>query len=118
MTDAEKSMWQILRSRQINRHRFRRQVPLGHYIADFVCHDAGLIIELDGGQHGGSQQEAERSRFLQGQGFFLRFWNNEVLSNPEGVHATIAEDLRLHHPLPPLPHRGGGIVIPTKLGHP
>jgi very-short-patch-repair endonuclease len=112
MTDAEKSLWRILRSGQINGHRFRRQVPLGRYIADFVCHDARLIIELDGGQHDGSRQEAKRSHFLQGQGYrILRFWNNEALSNPEAVHATIAQDLELHHPLPPLPHRGGSSVV-------
>jgi very-short-patch-repair endonuclease len=110
MTDAEKRIWRILRSRQMDGHRFRRQVPIGSYIADFVCHDARLIIELDGGQHSGSSQlEADRSRFLQDQGYrILRFWNNEVLSNLEGVHTMIAEELRRHHPLPTLPHGGGG----------
>ena len=108
MTDAERSLWQILRSAQIDGHRSRRQVPFGRYIADFVCHDARLIIELDGGQHEEAPpQEAERSRFLQHQGYrILRFWNNEVLSNLDGVHATIAKDLRQHHPHPTLPHRG------------
>ncbi len=110
MTDAEKSIWRILRLSQIDGHRFRRQVPLGRYIADFVCHDGRLIIEIDGGQHQVSAlQEAERTRFLQDQGYrVLRFWNNEVLSNLEGVRATIAENLRCH-PLPTLPHRGGGL---------
>jgi very-short-patch-repair endonuclease len=105
MTDAEKSVWRIWRSYQIDGHRFRRQVPLGRYIADFVCHDARLIIEIDGGQHQVSApQEAERTRFLQDQGYrVLRFWNNEVQSNLEGVRATIAENLR-GHPLPTLPH--------------
>jgi very-short-patch-repair endonuclease len=66
LTDAERSIWQILRSCQIDGHRLRRQVPLGRYIADFVCHDARLIIEVDGGQHDrSSPQEVERSRFLQ-----------------------------------------------------
>jgi very-short-patch-repair endonuclease len=107
MTDAEKSIWRILRLYQIDGHRFRRQVPLGHYIADFVCR---LIIEIDGGQHQGSApQEAGRTRFLQDQGYrVLRFWNSEVLSNLEGVRATIAENLRCH-PLPTLPHQGGGL---------
>jgi very-short-patch-repair endonuclease len=110
MTDAEKSVWRILRLYQIDGHRFRRHVPLGRYIADFVCHDARPVIEIDGGQHQGSApQEAERTRFLQDQGYrVLRFWNNEVLSNLEGVRATIAENLRCH-PLPTLPHRGGGL---------
>jgi very-short-patch-repair endonuclease len=110
MTEAEKRIWQILRLRQIDGRRFRRQVPLGRYIADFVCYEARLIIEIDGGQHDASApQEAERSRFLQGEGYrILRFWNNEVLSNLEGVYATIVDNLRRHLPHPTLPHRGGG----------
>ena len=68
MTQAETKLWRMLRSRQIEGRRFRRQVPLGRYIADFVCHEAGLIVELDGGQHDSlSQQEADRSRFLQSE---------------------------------------------------
>ncbi len=92
---------------RVDGDRFRRQVPLGRYIADFVCHGARLIIEIDGGQHQGSApQEAERTRSLQDQGYrVLRFWNNEVLSNLEGVRATIAENLRCH---PTLPLEGEG----------
>ncbi len=109
MADAEKSIRRILRLHQIDGHRFRRQVPLGPYIADFVCHNARLIIEIDGGQHQESApQEAERTRFLQGQGYrVLRFWNNEVLSNLAGMRSTIAENLRCH-PLPTLPIKGEG----------
>jgi very-short-patch-repair endonuclease len=111
MTDAEKSVWRILRLYQIDGHRFRRQVPLGRYIADFVCHGARLIIEIDGGQHQGSApQEAERTRFLQDQGYrVLRFWNNEVLSNLEGVRATIAETLAVSPSPNPPPSTGGGL---------
>jgi very-short-patch-repair endonuclease len=109
MTEAERSLWRILRSRQIERHAFRRQVPFGRYIADFVCHQARLVIEVDGGQHEPSSlRGAERSRFLKSQGYWvLRFWNHEILENPDGVHAMIVEHLR-HHPHPTLPHRGGG----------
>ena len=109
MADAEKSIRRILRLHQIDGHRFRRQVPLGPYIADFVCHNARLIIEIDGGQHQElAPQEAERTRFLQGQGYrVLRFWNNEVLSNLAGMRSTIAENLRCH-PLPTLPIKGEG----------
>ena len=84
MTDAERSIWRILRSAQVDGHRFRRQVPFGKYIADFVCHSTRLIIEIDGGQHERlSPDEAKRTRFLEDQGYrILRFWNNEVLSNP------------------------------------
>jgi very-short-patch-repair endonuclease len=108
MTDAERSIWRILRSAQMDGHRFRRQVPFGQYIADFVCQDARLIIEIDGGQHAqSSPDEAKRTRFLEDQGYrILRFWNNEVLSNLEGVCAIIARELRHHpHPNPP-PSRG------------
>ena len=108
MTDAERSIWRVLRSAQMDGHRFRRQVPFGPYIADFVCHDARLIIEIDGGQHDrSSPAEAKRTRFLKHQGYrILRFWNNELLSNLEGVRAMIARALRRHpHPVPP-PSRG------------
>jgi very-short-patch-repair endonuclease len=89
-------------------HRFCRQVPFGQYIADFVCHDARLIIEIDGGQHDrSSASEVKRTRFLEDQGYrILRFWNNEVLLDLEGVYALIVRDLRDHpHPVPP-PSRG------------
>ena len=108
ITDAESSIWRILRLAQMDGHRFRRQVPFGQYIADFVCYNARLIIEIDGGQHErSSPDEAKRTRFLENQGYrVLRFWNNEVLSNLEGVRAIIARELRHHpHPNPP-PSRG------------
>jgi len=118
MTEAERRLWQILRSRQTEDCRFRRQVPIGGFIVDFACHAARLIVEIDGGQHDpSSESEASRTRFLRGEGYrVLRFWNNEVLENPEGARAAIAEHL---HPVIPtriepgtptrtLPHRGGG----------
>jgi very-short-patch-repair endonuclease len=110
MTEAEKRLWQILRSRQTEGYRFRRQVPIGRFIVDFVCHQARLIVEIDGGQHDpSSEREAGRTRFLQGEGYrVLRFWNNEVLDNPEGVRAAIAENLQQLTPTPTLPHQGGG----------
>ena len=93
-------------------YKFRRQVPIGRYIADFVCHEARLIVEIDGGQHDrASPQEAERSGFLQSEGYrVLRFWNNEVLANPDGVHQTIADELGRITPTQTLPHRGGGLL--------
>lgn len=112
MTDAEKAVWRMLRSRQVEGYRFRRQVPVGPFIADFVCHEARLIIEIDGGQHEASSPAAvTRSEFLRGQGYrILRFWNNDVLGNPEGVYETIAADLRPHHP-PTLPIEGEGFRV-------
>jgi very-short-patch-repair endonuclease len=111
MTEAEKIIWQMLRSRQIEGHRFRRQVPLGRYIADFVCHEARLIVEIDGGQHDlSSEREVLRTRFLESEGYHvLRFWNNEVTENPEGVQSAIARELHEHHPHPhPPPSKGEG----------
>jgi len=109
MTEAERRIWSIVRARQIDGFRFRQQVPIGRYIADFVCHEARLIIEIDGGQHdAGSPHDVERSRFLEGQGYLmLRFWNNEVLANPEGVVTAIAAALAAASPPPhPPPSRG------------
>ena len=114
MTEAEKQVWQMLRSQQLNGYKFRRQVPIGRYIADFVCHEARLIVEIEGGQHNrSSPQEAERSMFLHNQGYrVLRFWNNEVVANLDGVHQTIANELGRITPTRPLPHLGGGIFRP------
>jgi very-short-patch-repair endonuclease len=117
MTDAERSIWRILRSAQMDGHRFRRQVPFGQYIADFVCHDARLIIEIDGGQHERSSPgEVKRTRFLEDQGYrIVRFWNNEVLSSLEGVCAIIARELRIT-PTLTRPHRGGGNTFAKDRG--
>ena len=103
MTEAEKRLWQMLRSRQTEGYRFRRQVPIGRVIADFVCHEARLIVEIDGGQHDPSLElEASRTRLLEGEGYrVLWFWNNEVLGNPDGVQTAIAEELRRVLPHPP-----------------
>src|SRR6266478_885548 len=111
MTEAEKKLWQMLRSRQTEGYRFRRQVPIGRFIADFVCYKARLIIEIDGGQHDPSSElEASRARLLESEGYrVLRFWNNEVLDNPGGARTVIVEDLRRVTPTQTLPHRGGGL---------
>ena len=111
MTAAERRIWQIFRSQQMRGHKFRRQVPIGRYIADFACHEARLIVEIDGGKHDrSSPQEAERSTFLQNEGYrVLRFWNNEVLGNLGGVYEAIAGELSRITPTQTLPHRGGGL---------
>src|SRR5271169_2348892 len=105
MTEAEKKIWHRLRRRQTEGFRFRRQVLLGRFIADFVCHEARSIIEIDGGQHEpSSEPEACRTRFLKSQGYrVLRFWNTEVLENPNGVQTVIAQHLRRGHPHPTPP---------------
>jgi very-short-patch-repair endonuclease len=95
LTDAERALWQHLRHRQIGGQRFRRQHPIGPYIVDFFCFEKRLIVEIDGGQH--SEQVAydeERTKWLEARGFrVLRFWNNDVLGNIEGVKQVILEEL-------------------------
>ena len=111
-TDAENLLWHLLRRNQILNFSFRRQHPLGSFILDFYCHQAKLAIELDGGQHAEDAQHQHdeiRSKWLQAQGItVLRFWNNEVLTNAEGVLQTIYEWLcnsTLTTPSPTLSHR-------------
>jgi len=110
MTDAERRLWRTLRLRQRSGFKFRHQVPFGRYIADFVCHEARLIVEVDGGQHDlSSMREAERTAFLQNEGYrILRFWNNEILQNLDGVHDVIAGELRQTPPPQPSPIEGEG----------
>jgi very-short-patch-repair endonuclease len=94
MTDAERALWYLLRRRQIEGHRFRKQVPIGKYIVDFACLEARLLIEMDGSQHADSSADRERDSWLRSQNFrLLRFWNNDVLQNPEGVVQIILEGL-------------------------
>jgi len=86
-TEAEKKLWSLLRLKQFDGHRFRRQAPIGPYIVDFFCPAAKLIIELDGGQHAvNAEADQIRTDWLQVHGYrVLRFWNNEILTNPEGA---------------------------------
>lgn len=86
-TDAEKRLWGWLRNRGLNGWKFRRQFPIGQYIVDFECHELKLIVEADGGQHAKRQlYDIRRTEYLQSKGYqIVRFWNNEVLGNLEGV---------------------------------
>ena len=94
MTDTEKALWQQLRKRNLAGHRFRRQHPLSGHIVDFVCLERKLIIEVDGGQHLESAADRRRDRQMRELGFrVLRFWNNEVLLNMDGVLEVILEAL-------------------------
>jgi len=90
-TNAEHKLWQYLRGRQIEGCKFRRQHPFGDYILDFVCLDRGIAVELDGSQHTDRMEyDAERTKCLQEAGFkVLRFWNNDVFENIEGVVEVI-----------------------------
>ena len=107
-TDAEVAMWRLLRE-SFPEARFRRQVPLRHYIVDFASHRVRLVIECDGGQHN-DEIDAHRTALIEAEGYrVLRFWNHDVLGNPDGVHSFIAEALLDGHPHPTLPHPGGGV---------
>ena len=102
-TDCERKLWQFLRLRQLGGFRFRRQVPIGHYIADFACVEAKLIIELDGGQHQDSERDALRDAELKRQGFrVLRFWDNQVLQETEAVLEEILRILKSSESAQPL----------------
>ena len=92
-TDSELKLWLQLRGRRLAGLKFRRQVPIAGFIADFLCEEAKLIVEVDGGQHAEpSRSDMERTRIMQDAGFsVLRFWNNEVLANIDGVLQRILE---------------------------
>ncbi len=97
-TDAEKALWAKLRNRQLEGVKFRRQQPLGAYIVDFISLDRKIIFEIDGGQHNEDEvrkRDAGRATWLQERGYqVLRFWNNEVLVNMDGVLERIRESLK------------------------
>jgi very-short-patch-repair endonuclease len=110
-TDTEQLLWHRLRNRRLHGWKFRRQNQIDQYIVDFVCPDACLIVELDGGQHGDQVAYDEtRSIKLTGMGYrVLRFWNNDVLKNTDSVLEAILEALASPDPSPrPSPRRGEG----------
>ncbi len=100
-TEAEKRLWYHLRNRQLGGFKFRRQHPVSPYVVDFFCEERGLIVELDGGQHTPEKDE-KRTAFLEEQGFHvMRFWNNDVLQNTEGVLKTLLDKANTLPPHPP-----------------
>ena len=111
MTDSERKLWSRLRQEQMG-VKFRRQHPLGHYIADFACLAPRLIVELDGSQHAGQvEYDARREAFFRDQGFsILRFATDAPLRNIDGVLTVIAEQLQVagERPHPNLPPEGEG----------
>jgi len=108
-TDVERRLWRLLRAHRFQDFKFRRQQPIGPYIVDFVCLEAKLIVELDGGQHAEAiEADRERDAWLQKEGYrVLRVWNNEMLENEAGVMEKILEMLTLSPT--PLPSRERGI---------
>jgi very-short-patch-repair endonuclease len=94
-TQAENLLWQALRNRQLEGYKFRRQVPLHNFILDFVCFERQLIVEVDGFQHAENTRDAARDALFLAKGFrTLRFWNEEVLKNLNGVCLAILAELR------------------------
>ena len=113
-TEAEHRLWQLLRAKRLAGYRFKRQLVIDHYIADFACLRERLIVECDGSQHADSERDLRRDTYLQSQGFrILRIWNNELFNNEEGVTELIYSALH-SPPLPgaarhPSPSRGEGM---------
>ena len=110
MTDAERLIWDYVRNRQLDGFKFRRQATIGPFVVDFLCVEARLIVEIDGGQHA-PQRDHRRSAWLEGQDYrIIRFWNHEVIENVEGVLQAISAALAPEErPSPnPLPRAGEG----------
>ena len=107
-TKAEQLLWSRVRARQVEGLKFRRQQPIGDYVVDFICLEKSVVIEVDGSHHAADKaKDEERDRWLEEEGFkVLRFWDNEVLTNTEGVLQVIRENCSHHPPLTP-PLKGG-----------
>jgi very-short-patch-repair endonuclease len=102
-TDAERILWLRLRDRRLNGLKFRRQVPIDRYVVDFFCADAHLVIEVDGGQHA-TADETTRTKVLEAMGYLVvRFWNNDVHDNVDGVLESILSVLDRSEPPHPNP---------------
>ena len=109
LTDAERVLWRHLRAHRFQGQKFRRQQPLGPYILDFVHFGAKLVIEADGGQPSESSSDAVRDDWLTSEGFrVLRFWNHQILREPEAVLEQILSALQVSSPSPPAPPPPGG----------
>lgn len=94
-TDTERRLWAVLRDRRLAGYRFRRQHPIGNFIVDFACTKHHLVVEADGGQHAESEADKRRTALLEAAGWrVIRFWNNEVLTNTDGVVHVILRALQ------------------------
>ena len=108
MTDAERLLWRSLKAKHLDGLKFRRQEQIGRFIVDFVCYENGVVIEADGGQHAVEREkDEERTQWLNLQGYtVLRFWNNDILTNTDGVLAAIRAVCQEAPLSPALSHRG------------
>src|SRR4029077_18794358 len=114
-TDAEIRLWSRLRRRQLAGFRFWRPHPMGPYVVDFFCPEAKLVVEVDGGQHADSATDAVCTRWLEARGYrVVRYWNNDVLANTEGVLLGILGARRGCPPPCPRPAASG--ILPLKGG--
>jgi very-short-patch-repair endonuclease len=107
-TDVERKMWSLLRSRRLAGYKFRRQQPIGPYVADFCCFRPRVIVELDGGQHAEqAEKDQRRTAFLESEGFrVIRFWDNQVLKEMYSVMEVILEAMKNGPLTPTLSHVG------------
>ncbi len=113
-TSAELRLWNKLRARAIDGNKFVRQQPIGDYVVDFLCREKRLVIEVDGGQHDDSIKDRVRDRWLHEHNYqVLRFWNNDVVHNMNGVLEIIADALRTEAPPHPVPASGGNRPLPA-----
>jgi very-short-patch-repair endonuclease len=105
--DAEERLWSLLRGKQLSGYKFRRQYPIGNYIADFACISARLVIEVDGDTHGNDEAEArdaKRTEYIERLGYrVIRFWNDQVFNATDGVIETILDALGTNTALDPSP---------------
>ena len=104
-TDAERTLWFRLRDRRLGGWKFRRQFPIDRLVVDFFCADAHLVVEIDGGQHAvQATADAQRTKILEAMGYLvLRYWNNDVMQNIDGVVEDITTALERHWSEPPHP---------------
>jgi len=108
LTPAEFALWSHIRGRQLGGCKFVRQQPIGRYYVDFVCRDRQLIVELDGGQHADRPEDGQRDSELCALGYrVIRFWNNDVIDNLDGVLETLESELEKWPLTPPSPRKRG-----------
>jgi very-short-patch-repair endonuclease len=119
-TDAEATMWRLLRDRRFSQFKFRRQVPFQNYILDFVCFERRLVIEIDGSQHAEATSDTARDQALAKEGFrVVRYWNNDVLQRRtdvlEDILSKLSKRRETPHPAPSAPPSPtGGEGVPSK----
>ncbi len=114
-TNAELCLWNRLRARAIDNFKFVRQDPVGPYVVDFHCRERRLVIEVDGGQHADSQSDRLRDKWLRNHNYaVLRFWNNEVIGNIDGVLEIISAALLAEAPPHPVSAEGGNRPLPAR----